>query len=140
MFASGKGSTAAGLSAAVIREKNTFMLEAGVVVLADQGIACIDEFDKMKEDDRSALHEQMEQQSYHPSTEILLSDGRKVRIGDFVEGAIREKDTRTVKGQYCEVARLGRPVQLFSASLSDGSIAKTPIANASAGTGLQDTS
>jgi len=63
MFASGKGSTAAGLSAAVIREKNTFMLEAGVVVLADQGIACIDEFDKMKEDDRSALHEQMEQQT-----------------------------------------------------------------------------
>ncbi|MDG6925191.1 MAG: hypothetical protein JRN09_01425 [Nitrososphaerota archaeon] len=43
MFASGKGSTAAGLSAAVIREKNTFMLEAGVVVLADQGIACVTE-------------------------------------------------------------------------------------------------
>jgi replicative DNA helicase Mcm len=43
MFASGKGSTAAGLSAAVIREKNTFMLEAGVVVLADQGIACMTE-------------------------------------------------------------------------------------------------
>src|SRR3984957_534926 len=43
MFASGKGSTAAGVSAAVIREKNTFMLEAGVVVLADQGIACLTE-------------------------------------------------------------------------------------------------
>src|SRR3989442_12114644 len=39
LFASGRGSTAAGLSAAVIREKNVFMLEAGVVVLADQGIA-----------------------------------------------------------------------------------------------------
>jgi len=62
LFASGRGSTAAGLSAAVIREKNTLMLEAGVVVLADQGIACIDEFEKMKAEDRSALHEQMEQQ------------------------------------------------------------------------------
>ncbi len=61
LFASGRGSTAAGLSAAVIREKNTLMLEAGVVVLADQGIACVDEFDKMKAEDRSALHEQMEQ-------------------------------------------------------------------------------
>jgi replicative DNA helicase Mcm len=63
IFASGRGSTAAGLSAAVIREKNVLMLEAGVVVLADQGIACIDEFDKMRPEDRSALHEQMEQQT-----------------------------------------------------------------------------
>ncbi|HUI85879.1 MAG TPA: minichromosome maintenance protein MCM [Nitrososphaerales archaeon] len=63
LFASGRGTTAAGLSAAVIREKNILMLEAGVVVLADQGIACIDEFDKMKAEDRSALHEQMEQQT-----------------------------------------------------------------------------
>ncbi len=61
LFASGRGTTAAGLSAAVIREKNVLMLEAGVVVLADQGIASIDEFDKMRPEDRSALHEQMEQ-------------------------------------------------------------------------------
>ena len=63
LFASGRGTTAAGLSAAGIREKNVLMLEAGVVVLADQGIACIDEFDNMRAEDRSALHEQMEQQS-----------------------------------------------------------------------------
>ncbi len=63
IFASGRGTTAAGLSAAVIREKNVLMLEAGVVVLADQGIASIDEFDKMRPEDRSALHEQMEQQT-----------------------------------------------------------------------------
>jgi replicative DNA helicase Mcm len=61
IFASGRGTTSAGLSAAVIREKNVLMLEAGVVVLGDQGIAAIDEFDKMKPEDRSALHEQMEQ-------------------------------------------------------------------------------
>jgi replicative DNA helicase Mcm len=63
IFASGRGTTAAGLSAAVIREKNVLMLEAGVTVLADQGIAAIDEFDKMKPEDRTALHEQMEQQT-----------------------------------------------------------------------------
>jgi replicative DNA helicase Mcm len=63
LYASGRGSTAAGLSAAVIREKNVLMLEAGVVVLADLGIAAIDEFEKMKAEDRTALHEMMEQQT-----------------------------------------------------------------------------
>jgi len=43
LYASGRGTTAAGLSAAVIREKNVLMLEAGVVVLADLGIACVTE-------------------------------------------------------------------------------------------------
>lgn len=63
LYASGRGTTAAGLSAAVIREKNVLMLEAGVVVLADLGIAAIDEFEKMKPEDRTALHEMMEQQT-----------------------------------------------------------------------------
>src|SRR5207245_8806698 len=62
LFASGRGSTPAGLSAAGIREKNVFMLEAGVVVLSDQGIACIAELHKMRPEHRSALHEQMEEQ------------------------------------------------------------------------------
>ncbi|MGA2664339.1 MAG: LAGLIDADG family homing endonuclease [Nitrososphaerales archaeon] len=127
MFASGKGSTAAGLSAAVIREKNTFMLEAGVVVLADQGIACIDEFDKMKEDDRSALHEQMEQQSYHPSTEILLSDGRKVKVGEFVESALRTNREEVVHGRDCDVAPLGRQTDVYTADLGNGRVARAPV-------------
>ena len=63
LYASGRGSTAAGLSAAVVREKNVLMLEAGVVVLADLGIAAVDEFEKMKPEDRTALHEMMEQQT-----------------------------------------------------------------------------
>jgi replicative DNA helicase Mcm len=61
LYASGRGASAAGLTAAVIREKNVFMLEAGVVVLADQGVGVIDEFEKMKPEDRTALHEAMEQ-------------------------------------------------------------------------------
>ncbi len=64
LYTSGRGSTAAGLTAAVVREKSgMMMLEAGALVLADQGIAAIDEFDKMRTEDRSSLHEAMEQQT-----------------------------------------------------------------------------
>jgi replicative DNA helicase Mcm len=65
VYASGKASSAAGLTAAAVRDEfgeGHWTLEAGALVLADKGLACIDEIDKMEETDRSSLHQAMEQQ------------------------------------------------------------------------------
>jgi len=65
-YASGKSASAAGLTAAAVKDEGTdgrWTLEAGVLVLADRGTACVDEMDKMSAQDRSSMHEAMEQQT-----------------------------------------------------------------------------
>ena len=64
-YVTGKGVSGAGLTAAVVRNEvlGGWSLEAGALVLANKGMVAVDEMDKMSEDDRSAMHEAMEQQT-----------------------------------------------------------------------------
>jgi replicative DNA helicase Mcm len=105
-YVSGKGVTASGLTATVVKDEEFlggWVLEAGAIVMCNKSLCCIDEFEKIEKADQVALHETMEQQSYHPNTQIMLSDGTKICIGELVDELIEKNKDKVIKGRDCEI-------------------------------------
>ena len=77
-------------------------------------------------DDRSAMHEALEQQSYHPGTEILLADGRRVEIGEFVDEKMAAREDEIVDGVDCEILPV-EDAAVHSTDLESRATTKLPV-------------
>ena len=77
-------------------------------------------------EDRSAMHQALEQQSYHPDSEILLSDGRRVEIGDFIDDRMADNPDRVTDGVDCEILPVD-DVGVHTVDLDTNEVTKTGV-------------
>ena len=115
-YVSGKAATAAGLTAAVVKDEflRGWSLEAGAMVLANKGLVAIDEIEKMNEHDRSTMHEAMEQQCYHKDLELTFADGSRNKIGKFVDDLIEKNKEKIQEGINCEILDLNEETKILT--------------------------
>ncbi|MFQ5531520.1 MAG: LAGLIDADG family homing endonuclease, partial [Candidatus Nanoarchaeia archaeon] len=101
----GKSASGAGLTATVVRDEylRGWSLEAGAMVLANKGLVCIDELEKMDPQDRSSMHEAMEQQCMLPDFKLMLSSGKEVEIGKLVDGLMEKNKRKIYNGKNCQI-------------------------------------
>ncbi|MDO8538398.1 MAG: LAGLIDADG family homing endonuclease [archaeon] len=116
LYISGKSTSGAGISATAVKDdfgEGGWTIKAGALVLASGGVAMVDEFDKMEAEDRSAMHEALEQQSYHKDFEIMFADGSTHKIGELVDKLMQENKEKIIQGKDCEILPVNH-IELFS--------------------------
>jgi len=106
IYVAGKTSSGVGLTASAVKDEfgeGGWVLKAGALVLASGGATMVDEFDKMDPADRDAMHEALEQQCYHKSTELMFADGSTKKIGELIDELLSENKEKIIKVKDVEV-------------------------------------